>query len=124
MSGLSSRGGQLPFPSAQGFPRPTHSDRRDVSNQDPSSPHSSQPYMDSEGYDADMVDATAGSSTAVSNAASPEDDRNEEDSQGTKKDAKLKTKMTAIPGYFASKKTKGKSQIRPLRYIDLPSYRW
>ena len=57
-----------------------------------------------------MVDAAASSSGAVSNVASPEEGNNEDGVKGSEKGTKPKTKMAAIPEYFASKKTKGEHQ--------------
>ena len=117
MAGLPMRAGklssvQLPSPPAQGFPGPSQPGTRiPVLGQVPSGFLNKQPYQDStspEGYDTDMADAAGSSSAAVSNAASPEEGNNEDGIKAKEKGAKAKTKMAAIPEYFASKKTKGK----------------
>ena len=117
MSGLPTRAGKLSSvqllpPPVQSFPGPNQTGHRiSITGQGPSGFYNKQSYqssMSSEGYDTDMVDAAASSSAAVSNAASPEEGNNEDGVKSNEKGAKAKTKMAAIPEYFASKKTKGK----------------
>lgn len=110
----------MAFPPIQGFSAPNLSaHRHSVSDQSPANFHTNLSECDT-----DMVDTVAGANATTMNSTSPEDDHNEDDCYGTKKDARLEMQLATIPEYFANKKTKGRDFLRLSFDMYLRGRRW